>query len=94
VRRFLYETGVFVYALGGPHRYREPCVRLVGLAWTGDLRGEAGTDLVQESSTCACDRSGSARRRSATRTTRRKKVMTGVLVTAGVLAGGIVGPTP
>ena len=25
VRRFLFDTSVFVYALGGEHRYREPC---------------------------------------------------------------------
>jgi hypothetical protein len=28
VRRFLYDTAVFVYALGSEHRYREPLATL------------------------------------------------------------------
>jgi uncharacterized protein len=48
VRRFLYDTNVFVYALGGEHPYREPCREIVRLATDGALRGEASTDLVQE----------------------------------------------
>lgn len=29
VRRFLYDTSVFVYALDGEHPYREPCRDIV-----------------------------------------------------------------
>lgn len=46
--RFLIDTAVFVYALGGEHRYREPCRRVVALAGEGKLRAEASADLVQE----------------------------------------------
>jgi uncharacterized protein len=48
VRRFLYDTSVFVYALGGDHPYREPCRELVRRAAGGDLQGEASVDLLQE----------------------------------------------
>jgi len=48
VRRFLYDTPVFLYALGAEHRYREPCRAIIGLAVDGRLRGEASADLVQE----------------------------------------------
>ena len=48
MRRFLYDTNVFVYALGAEHPYREPCREIVRLAAEGALRGEASTDLVQE----------------------------------------------
>jgi uncharacterized protein len=48
VRRFLYDTSVFVYALGGVHPYREPCREIVRKAAAGDLQGEASADLLQE----------------------------------------------
>jgi predicted nucleic acid-binding protein len=48
VRRFLYDTSVFVYALGGEHAYREPCREIVRRAAAGDLQGEASGDLLQE----------------------------------------------
>lgn len=48
MRRFLYDTNVFVYALGGPSPYREPCRRIVERAAAGRLDGEASADLVQE----------------------------------------------
>jgi uncharacterized protein len=48
VRRFLYDTSIFVYALGSEHRYREPCREIVRRAAAGDLQGEAGADLLQE----------------------------------------------
>lgn len=46
--RFLYDTSVFVYALGAEHPYREPCRRVVALAAEGALTGEASVELVQE----------------------------------------------
>jgi len=48
VRRFLYDTAIFVYALGGEHPYREPCREIVRRATGGDLQGEASADLLQE----------------------------------------------
>jgi predicted nucleic acid-binding protein len=48
VRRFLYDTSIFAYALGGEHPYREPCREIVRKAAAGDLQGEASADLLQE----------------------------------------------
>lgn len=48
MRRFLYDTAVFVYAVGGAHPYREPCREITARAAAGELRGEASVDLVQE----------------------------------------------
>jgi uncharacterized protein len=48
VRRFLYDTAIFSYALGGDHRYKEPCRTIVEKATAGELRGEASADLIQE----------------------------------------------
>jgi uncharacterized protein len=44
----LYDTSIFVYAFGGEHSYKEPCREIVRKATAGDLRGEAGADLLQE----------------------------------------------
>ncbi len=46
--RFLYDTNVFVYALGDEHPLKEPCRAILARAQTGLLRGEASADLVQE----------------------------------------------
>jgi uncharacterized protein len=48
VRRFLYDTSIFIYALGREHPYREPCREIVRRAAAGDLQGEASADLLQE----------------------------------------------
>jgi predicted nucleic acid-binding protein len=48
VRRFLYDTAVFVYALGRDHQYREPCRQIIDLARAGHLAGEASVELIQE----------------------------------------------
>jgi predicted nucleic acid-binding protein len=48
VRRFLYDTSIFSYALGGEHRYRMPCREIVERATVGELKGEASADLLQE----------------------------------------------
>lgn len=48
MRRFLYDTLVFVYAVGKDHPYREPCRRVVELAAAGRVRGDASVELVQE----------------------------------------------
>jgi predicted nucleic acid-binding protein len=46
--RFLFDTGVFVYAVGAPHPHRDPCRDVIGRARSGELRGEASTDLPRE----------------------------------------------
>ncbi len=48
MRRFLYDTAIFSYALGGEHRYKEPCRQIVRMATIGELRGEASADMIQE----------------------------------------------
>lgn len=48
MRRFLYDTSIFVYALGGDHPYRDPCREIVRRATEGELQGEASADLLQE----------------------------------------------
>ncbi len=48
MRRFLYDTNVFVYALGAEHPYREPCRALVASQREELVRGEASIALVQE----------------------------------------------
>lgn len=46
--RFLYDTAIFVYAVGSGHPLREPCREVVRRAGAGELRGEASADLLQE----------------------------------------------
>lgn len=58
MRRFFLDTAVFLYAVGGEHRYREPCRRLVDLLAAGALRGEASVELVQEFADVRSRRSG------------------------------------
>jgi uncharacterized protein len=48
VRRFLFDTTVFVYARGRPHRYREPCSAIIADQVAGRLAGEAAAELIRE----------------------------------------------
>ncbi len=48
MRRFLYDTSVFSYALGEQHHYQRPCRRILERARARELWGEASVDLVQE----------------------------------------------
>jgi predicted nucleic acid-binding protein len=48
MRRFLFDTGVFIYALGGDHPYREPCRRLLREVRSGRLANEASVELIHE----------------------------------------------
>ncbi|MGA8353972.1 MAG: type II toxin-antitoxin system VapC family toxin [Solirubrobacteraceae bacterium] len=48
MRRFLFDTGVFVYALGGDHPYREPCRAIMSAGRRGLLAAEASVELVHE----------------------------------------------
>lgn len=46
--RFLYDTAVFVYAVGKEHPYRDPCRRIVAAARDGALAGEASVEVIHE----------------------------------------------
>ncbi|MGO9321625.1 MAG: type II toxin-antitoxin system VapC family toxin [Solirubrobacteraceae bacterium] len=48
MRRFLFDTGVFVYALGGAHPYREPCRRILREVQDSRLAAEASVELIHE----------------------------------------------
>jgi predicted nucleic acid-binding protein len=48
VRRFLFDTGVFIYALGGEHPYREPCRAIMHDGQLGLLAAEASVELIHE----------------------------------------------
>jgi predicted nucleic acid-binding protein len=48
VRRFLFDTSVFIYALGGEHPYRDPCRAIMVMGAEGRLAGEASIELVHE----------------------------------------------
>lgn len=48
MKRFLYDTSIFIYARGAEHEYREPCRDLLQLAKQGALSGEASVELIQE----------------------------------------------
>ncbi len=48
MRRFLCDTGVFVYALGGEHRYREPCRAILREVQSKRLAAEASVELIHE----------------------------------------------
>ncbi len=48
MRRFLFDTGVFIYALGREHPYREPCRAILREFGSGRIAGEASIELVHE----------------------------------------------
>lgn len=48
MRRFLFDTSVFIYALGGEHPYRDPCRAIMGMGVEGRLAGEASIELLHE----------------------------------------------
>lgn len=48
MRRFLFDTAIFLYAMGRPSPYREPCRAIVDRQRRGQLRGEASVELAQE----------------------------------------------
>lgn len=68
LRRFLYDTSIFIYALGGDHSYQDPCREIVRRATAGELQGEASSDLLQELAHQRLRRTGD--RANASRTTR------------------------
>lgn len=48
MRRFLFDTNVWVYALGDPHPYRDSCRQLVASQGDGRLAGEITSMVVAE----------------------------------------------
>jgi uncharacterized protein len=48
VRRFLFDTSVFIYALGGEHFYRDHCRAIMDKGAKGLLAGEASVELIHE----------------------------------------------
>ena len=48
MRRFLFDTGVFIYALGGDHPYREPCRAILREVQERRLAAEASVELIHE----------------------------------------------
>lgn len=48
MRRFLLDTTVFVYTLGGEHRYRDPCRAVLELCQERPVAPEASVGLLQE----------------------------------------------
>jgi uncharacterized protein len=48
VRRFLFDTSVFVYALGREHPYRDPCRAIMSKGERGLIAGEASIELIHE----------------------------------------------
>lgn len=48
MRRFLFDTGVFIYALGGEHPYREPCRTILREVQRKRLGAEASVELIHE----------------------------------------------
>jgi uncharacterized protein len=48
VRRFLFDTGIFLYAIGSEHPYRQPCQAILRELQTGRLAGEASIELIHE----------------------------------------------
>jgi predicted nucleic acid-binding protein len=54
VRRFLFDTSVFIHALGGEHLYREPCRAILLEMRGGRLAGEASMELIHEFAYVRC----------------------------------------
>jgi uncharacterized protein len=48
VRRFLLDTGIFLYAIGSEHHYRQPCQAILRELQAGRLAGEASIELIHE----------------------------------------------
>ncbi|HTA12073.1 MAG TPA: type II toxin-antitoxin system VapC family toxin [Solirubrobacteraceae bacterium] len=48
MRRFLFDTGVFIYALGGDHPYRDPCRQVLREVQERRLGAEASVELIHE----------------------------------------------
>jgi uncharacterized protein len=61
VRRFFFDTTVFIYALGREHLYRDPCREIIRKGSEGHLNGEASIELIHEFA-CVRIRQGATRR--------------------------------
>ena len=56
MRRFLFDTSVFIHALGEEHRYREPCRAILLEMRGGRLAGETSVELIHEFAYVRCRR--------------------------------------
>lgn len=54
MRRFLFDTSVFIYALGGEHPYREPCRAILREIKSGRIVSEASVELIHEFAHVRC----------------------------------------
>lgn len=52
----LFDTGVFIYALGGEHPYREPCRAILREIKSGRIASEASVELIHEFAHVRCRR--------------------------------------
>lgn len=68
MRRFLFDTSVFIYALGGEHPYRDPCRAVMDDGAQGLLSAEASVELIHEFAHVRC-------RRGVSRTTATKDAL-------------------
>ncbi len=64
MRRFLFDTSVFIYALGGEHPYRDPCRAIMSYGEQELLAAEASVELIHEFAYVRCRR-GTTRRAAA-----------------------------
>ena len=46
--RFVFDTTVFIYAIGGEHLYRDPCRGIVARAQREPVEGGASAQVIQE----------------------------------------------
>lgn len=62
MRPFLFDTNIFLYAVGADHPYREPCRAILTLAREKSLAGDASIELIHEFAHLRMRRSGDIRR--------------------------------
>jgi len=65
LRRCLLDTAVFVYADGGEHPYREPCMNVLRWAEEGVISATASVELLQEYASVKLRRRNADRQRVA-----------------------------
>jgi predicted nucleic acid-binding protein len=56
MRRFLFDTSVFIYALGGEHPYRDPCRAIMNDGVQGLIAPEASVEMIHEFAYVRCRR--------------------------------------
>lgn len=61
MRRFLFDTNIFVYALGAEHPYCDPCRAIVARQGNGELAGEVTPVVLAELVHQRCRQTGDRR---------------------------------